>query len=293
MKKIIYWLSAPYYFNPSTKFKLKVSFAFGLFVFLFLYIFRPFYLSQFQIIILEYTLGIGSITFLGIFSLLFFPPFIFKEYFNEDNWTVGRNIFLILFGVLFIGTFLWYFGEMYKEPYELRKLSLLEYLTYTLLVTILPLFFFLFINEKNVREKRQKRIQNIKDFQKKKLLEKNKILIEKIKIYSDNKKENLSFNIKNMVYITSQGNYASFFLKNEKEEYLKEKILRVTLTRIEEQLKEYPSIIRCHKSYIINTNFIIDISGNARGYLLKSDIIPIDIPVSRKFSKQSLQSLLH
>lgn len=292
MKKIISWLSAPYYFNPSTKFKLKISFAFGLFVFLFLYVFRPFYLSQFQIIILEYTIGIGLVTFLGAFFILLLPPFIFKNYFNEDNWTVGRNLFLILIAVLFVGSLLWYFGEMYKEPYGLRKISLIEYLYYSLLVASLPVIFFLFFNEKNVREKRQKRIENIKELQKKKILEESKILKEEIKIYSDNKKENLTFNIKNLVYITSQGNYASFYLQKGKENYLKEKILRVTLTKIEEQLKEYPNIIRCHKSYIINANFIMDISGNARGYLLKSDMIPIDIPVSRKFSKQSLQILL-
>jgi len=69
-------------------------------------------------------------------------------------------------------------------------------------------------------------------------------------------------------------------------------ILRVTLTKIDEELQDYTSIIRCHKSYIINVNFITDISGNARGYLLKSDVIPFDIPVSRNFSKQSLKGLL-
>lgn len=291
MKNIFSWLSTPYYFNPSTKFKLKVSFSFGLFVFLFLYIFRPFYLSQFQIIILEYTIGIGLISFLGTFILLFIPPFLFKNYFNEDNWTLGRNIFLIVFGILFIGTFLWYFGEMYKEPYNLRKLSLLEYLTYTFLVTSLPVLFFIFNDERRIREKRQKRVDDIKNYKEQKIIEQNQKLEEKIIIYSDNKKEHLTFNINDLVYITSQGNYASFFIKKGGKE-LKEKILRVTLTKIAEKLNDYPNVIRCHKSYIVNTKFIVDISGNARGYLLKSDFISFDIPVSRKFSKQSLQSLL-
>lgn len=293
MKNILKWLSKPYFFNPSKKFKLKVSFYHGLFVFLFLYIFRPFYLSLFDIIILEYTLGIGIIAFFATFIILYFPPLIFKKYFNEDNWTIGKNLFLMAIGITFIGVLLWYFSEMYKEPYNLKKITLLQFLFYTFLVSLIPLTFFIFINEKNVREKREKRIQNIKNFKKKKILEKNKTLKDEIKIYSDNNKEYLKFKIKNLVYITSQGNYASFYLKNEKEDYLIEKILRVTLTKIDVALEDYQNIIRCHKSYIINTKFIIDISGNARGYLLKSNIISIDIPVSRKFSKQSLQSLLH
>ena len=68
--------------------------------------------------------------------------------------------------------------------------------------------------------------------------------------------------------------------------------MRVTLTKIEKELQDYNKIIRCHKSYIVNVNFINNINGNARGYLLKSDEIPFNIPVSRSFSKQSLKSLL-
>jgi hypothetical protein len=293
MKRIASWLKTPYYFNPSSRFKLKISFFFGLFVFLFLYIFRPFYLSQFTVIILEYTIGIGSIAFLGTFFMIFVPPLIFKDYFNEDKWTVGRNLFLILIGVIFIGSFLWYFGEMYKEPYHLRKLSLLEYLTYTLLVSSLPLTFFVFSDERKTRYKRQKRIDHIRNLKEQKKIEKNQKLEEKIIFYSENKRENLTITVKNLVYVTSQGNYASFFIRNEEKNGLKEKILRVTLTKIEEELKDYPNIVRCHKSYIVNTKFIIDISGNARGYLLKSNLIYFNIPVSRSFSKQSLQSLLN
>jgi DNA-binding LytR/AlgR family response regulator len=193
-------------------------------------------------------------------------------------------------GITFIGIILWYFGEMYKEPYHLKKLSLLQFLSYTFLVSLIPLTFFIFINEKNVREKREKRVFEIKEINRKKEINISKKLTKEISINSDNGKENITFHIDNLVYITSQGNYASFFLKNESD--LKEKILRVTLTKIATELKEYSYIIRCHKSYIVNINIINDISGNARGYLLKSDFIPIDIPVSRSFSRESLQKLI-
>jgi hypothetical protein len=291
MKKIISWLSTPYFFNPSKKFKLKVSFYHGLFIFLFLYIFKPFYLAQFEIIILEYTIGIGTIAFLATFMILYFPPLIFKEYFNEDNWTIGRNLFLMAIAITFIGILLWYFGEMYKEPYNLKKLSLLQFLFYTFLVSLIPLTFFIFINERNVRERREKKVSEIKEIKRKKEINISKKLTKEITIKSENGKEKISFNIDDLVYITSQGNYASFFLKDDKD--LQEKILRVTLIKIVNELEEYSNIIKCHKSYIVNINFIDDISGNARGYLLKSKFISFNIPVSRKFSKQSLQSLLN
>ncbi len=291
MKNIINWLQKPYYFNPKPAYKLKVSIYHGLFIFLFLYIFRPFYLHEFDEIILPYTLGIGITAFVATFLILYIPALIFKDYFSEDKWTIGRNLLLMFVGVTFIGVALWYFGEIYKEPYNLRKINLLQFLSYTFLVSLIPLTFFVFINEKNIRLKREQKVKDIKEIKRVQEINNTKKLDKEISITSDNGKEKINFHIDHLVYVTSQGNYASFFIK--KEDKLKEKILRVTLLKIISELENYPNIIRCHKSYIVNTNFINDISGNARGYLLKSEIIDISIPVSRSFSKQSLLRLLN
>ncbi len=292
MKNIISWLKTPYYFNPSIAFKLKTSFLFGLFTFVFLYIFKPFTLASLKVILFEYTLGIGIITFLGSFFALYVPPLFFKDFFDEDKWTIGRNIIFTIVTIFFLGSILWYFGDVYKREKGITNISYLDFLLYTFLVGTIPVFLVIFTNEKNVREKREKRASEILTQKKKRVLEKEKTLKKEIKIYSDNQKEYLTINIKNLVYITSQGNYASFFIKKD-ENGLSEKILRVTLAKIDKLLDNYPNIIRCHKSYIINSNFILDIKGNARGYLLKSQFVAFYIPVSRSFSKQSLQGLLN
>jgi hypothetical protein len=290
MNPFFNWLSTPYYFNPSIKFKFKASLIHGVFIFFFLNVFKPFSLYEFEIIIFEYTLGISIISFLGTFFTLYIPALIFKKYFNENNWTIGKNLLLIIVAIAFIGVVLWCFEEIYKEQYNLRKLGILEFIYNTFLVSLIPLTFFIFINEKSVRERREKKVLEIKEIKRKKKISNSKKLSREVRIISDNGKESITFYIDKLVYITSQGNYASFFLKNNGN--LKEKILRITLTKIATELKDYSNIIRCHKSYLVNINEINDISGNARGYLLKLDFIPVDIPVSRKFSKQSIQSLL-
>jgi len=99
MKSIFSWLSTPYYFNPSIKFKLKVSFCFGFFVFIFLNIFKPFNINTLVNLILEYTIFLGVSTTFGVFFMLYIPPLFFKNYFDEDKWTVGRNLFVILIGL--------------------------------------------------------------------------------------------------------------------------------------------------------------------------------------------------
>lgn len=292
MKKFVSWLYTPYFFNPSTKFKLKVSLLFGLFVFGFLFLFKPFTLSTFVGFLLEYTAIIGVFTFFGSFFMLYIPPLIFKNYFKEDNWNIGRNIFFIFISILLVGTLLWYFAGGYKETKGVKNITLPAYLFYSVLVGTIPTFFSIYVNEKVTRVKREKRAQEISSYKKNKLLvAKKKKLKQTIKIYSENKKEHLLLNINELVYITSQGNYASFFLKSQSN-HLKEEILRATLTKIDLQLEKYPNVIRCHKSYIVNSNYVDDVIGNARGYLLNSSLIPFKIPVSRGFSKKSLKSLL-
>ncbi|WP_439130833.1 LytR/AlgR family response regulator transcription factor [Polaribacter sp.] len=290
-KKVLAWFNTPYYFNPSLSFKFKTSVIFGFSVFIFLYVFKPFSLSLFGNYFLQYTAAIGIFTFLGSFFMLSIPPLIFPDFFNEDKWTIGKNTLYLFLATFLIGYLLWYASNLYKDGKELPVVGLPLFLTYTFLVGTIPIFFSVYLNERNLRRNRVKKIEEIKLFRTKKEIEYKKALKNDITIYSDNKKEKLHFNINDLVYATSQGNYVSFFLKDEKK-HLKEKILRVTLSKIDKELEPYSKIIRCHKSYIINTIFVNDISGNARGYLLKSDIISFDIPVSRSFSKQSLMSFL-
>ena len=147
MKSIFSWLSTPYYFNPSIKFKLKVSFCFGFFVFIFLYIFKPFNINTLVNLILEYTIFLGVSTTFGVFFMLYIPPLFFKNYFDEDKWTVGRNLFVILIGLFLNGSFLWFFSNLFKNSFGIESLKYFNFLFYTFLVGTIPLLFFVFINE--------------------------------------------------------------------------------------------------------------------------------------------------
>ena len=280
-------MNKPYYFNPSIKFKSKVSLVFGFF-FSFLYIFEPFTLSTFKEYLFDYTLGIGLVTFVGTLIVLIIPPILFKNYFNENKWTIGRNLIYIGLCIIFIGTILWFFGQFFKQETTIKHINYFTFIYYTFLVSALPLIIFISFNEKNIRQKREETAKEINDFKNAKL-EVN-LPLKIVIISSENNKESFSIEVEKLVYITSEGNYASFFIIENNE--LKEKILRVTLIKIESFLKDYDFIIRCHKSYIVNTKYVNKVTGNARGYLLKCNILDFYIPVSRKFSKKSLLTLV-
>lgn len=155
-------------------------------------------------------------------------------------------------------------------------------------VGIFPLVLFYIVDEKISRKRREKVVAKIKS-------EKNNFSIitsenTTLILTSKNKKEKLTLLLSELVYITSEGNYTCIYTKTNNG--LKESILRNRLTNIYKDLELYSSLIRCHKSYIINTKYINDIQGNARGYILKSNDIPFDIPVSRNFPKLLLNYLI-
>jgi len=100
--------------------------------------------------------------------------------------------------------------------------------------------------------------------------------------------ENLDINLRQLVFIEAQENYSRIvWLEGDKP---CEKILRITLKNIEDQIVD-SRIIRCHRSYIINSNFQFTILGNSNGYHLSSKYFKETIPISRSKGKDIVSKL--
>ena len=284
---ILNWLKKPYFFINSSKHNILLSFGVGCFIFLFLYIFQPYSISNTLNNKLLYTAGFGFITFVLKSFFFTIPPLIFKEYFRDENWTVGRHIMLLILLVSSI-TFCNYFYNLFVQNTDNMDLLSLEiFFLYTFSVSIFPIIIFIFISEKLHRVFREKNSKKIMKFKVSTPVEKNN---EDVNILADNNKENISFNTANLVYITSNSNYASLFINTNNG--VEEHILRSTLSKIYKNLENNKNIIRCHKSYIINAKNMDSISGNARGYFLESKLLTNQIPVSRSFKKEDLNNLI-
>ncbi len=279
------WFFKPYPFVTTTKQKLLMSLVFGKIVFLFLYIFKPFGISNLENNLVSYTLGFGLITFIITLFNLFIFPFIFPKFFNPNKWIIGKMTLFFLGTTLMISIANWYYNLSIARPINQIDNTFLYYVLVTLLVGFFPLIFYIYISERN-RSKQYvlvaKKLSNTNDD----FLKED----ENITLISATKKDSFSFVINDLVYISSEGNYASiFYLKNNE---LKEQLIRISLSKLENQLQDYASIVRCHKSYIVNTHQVLQIDGNARGYFLKLDKIDFSIPVSRSFPKEFLYTLV-
>lgn len=282
------WLKKPYFFISSVKFNLTLSFLFGLFIYGFLSIFKPFGMYSLNNHPILYPLGFGIITsFLMILAFICIP-LLFEKTFSVHNWTVGKNIIFLFSLILTIATVNWiYNSNVQIVSKESHLISFLEMISFTFSLSFFPIFFYMYLSEKFYSKKRTKASDDITV---KKTPKKQFKSEKEITVFGNNKDEKVSFFLEDLIYISSQGNYASFFLNTNNK--IKEHVLRNTLSDIEKFLKGNKNIVRCHKSYIINTKYIESISGNSRGYFLNTTTMPQQIPVSRKFSKEELEKLI-
>ncbi|WP_166386086.1 LytR/AlgR family response regulator transcription factor [Polaribacter sp. 11A2H] len=287
---IINWFKKPYFFINSVKYNIVLSLGVGYFIFLFLFLFQPYTISSSLNNKLLYTAGFGLITFLLKAFFFTVPPYFFKDFFKDENWTVGKQIMLLIALVSSI-TFSNYFYNLFIQNTDNMDLvSLKSFFLYTFSVSIFPIIIFIFISEKLhrfSRIKNSKKIMGLKVTIPVSVETNNK----EIKILANNNKENVTFNTDNLIYISSNSNYASFFINSKNG--VQEHILRNTLSNINKKLEGNKYIIRCHKSFIVNTKHMNAISGNARGYFLESELLTKQIPISRSFKKEELKNLIH
>ena len=283
------WLNKPYYSPINSTYNLIISSAFGLIVTIFLIVFQPFNIHLLGKNVVLFCLGYGLISVLTIVFVLNFLPLIFKNYFEPDTRTILKQLILLNITVLVAASIAYPYNTFVRKSInQVYIAGYFEIVSQAYAVGFFPIIFWLYFDEyeiRRIRKKNSNRINESKGFNKSIANEE-----EIISLTSEKSNNTIDFDINKLVYISSEGNYASFFIDDNKG--LKEVIFRITLSKIEEELNTYKHIVRCHKSYIINTKYISEYSGNARGYLIKTDKTNFDIPVSRRFTKKDLESFL-
>ncbi|WP_408029056.1 LytTR family transcriptional regulator DNA-binding domain-containing protein [Tenacibaculum xiamenense] len=106
--------------------------------------------------------------------------------------------------------------------------------------------------------------------------------LNSITFIGKNKNEHLSLRAKNLLYIKSLGHYIEIVYKNEFNAKIDSKTLRLSMNETEQLVELYPYIIRCHKSYFVNTIHVKNIISNASKYQAVVKHIAILIPISKE-----------
>ena len=271
---IIKFLNQPYPEHSGVNDILKSSFYAGLIVFLFLAIFQPFDLDSTGPHAKKYAFYFGIITFLSCLIYELIISYILKIERNKPSWTFWKWFVLVIIMILFIAIANYIFVIfIFSRQFNFYEFYLM--LQSTIAVGIFPTFILgsITINRRN-------KINN--DIASKIEYDHLKSVKEKlVSLPIKNSNKTLDLNVSKIIYLESMQNYVMVYFLDENDLIIKE-IHRNTLTAIEAILQDY-NIKRCHRSFLVNSSMIKEISGNAQGLKLIMKYGENIVPVSRKF----------
>jgi len=269
-------LREPYPSKEVTNENIISSIVTGAFIFLFLKFFQPFGINNWQYPKKDLYLFIyGLIATLTMLFNFFIIKKIYTKWFEEEGYTVGKHIIWSIYMIFSISIFNYIFS-LSIGLMSIDVISVWNMFFITFLVGVFPTVFFTLTDYLYQLKK-----YDTKTFITKKNINFGESSINQIVLKAENGKDFFSTNSEQLLYIESSDNYATIVYINDNKIF--KKLLRSSLNKLDEQISS-TKIIRCHRSYIVNLNAIIKITGNAQGYKLFFHVLESPIPVARKFT---------
>jgi LytTr DNA-binding domain len=263
----------PYSRIETPREKLVFILVFGLFIFLFLFIFKPFGMAQlknsYQFFV---SLGFGLVTMfmLSIFKYLL-EPLVIKK-----NWTLGRSLLWGLLIASSIGVANYFYVSIIFSQIFIFKYFLFAIWS-AILVGIIPATIGYIVSFNRLYRAALKDASIPLD---------DVFWESEVTITGGNPKNEFKFNPRSIVYLCSNDNYITVF--TIKGETLARTHLRGTLKAAESELRKNTSFFRCHKCYIVNSEYADHVSGNNQNMKIRLKTQGLEIPVSRSKTAAAL-----
>jgi hypothetical protein len=301
----------PFSFQPLRRIKQLPLIAIGVFTFFIL--FKPFGLSNDP----EYIQFSAFITFSGTITGLFTTvliPYLFSGYFKESKWTVKRNLVWHTWDFFIFATFMFSAFNIYSIYHygNYRNFTFNIYLRWVYLNLIfgLPLSIIINLSNQYYLLKKHFKIANIISNTIETTIKENKqtCLIDNLDVQSNlikqkydskelinqhasinlldievDKFKKVQLEVDNLIYVEALGNYINIMYEcNGFKKYT----IRETINNIEKKTSNSKMIYKSHRSYLVNLNYISNVTGDAQGLKIHIKDIDTAIPVSRNKIKE-------
>ncbi len=261
------FLDKPYPFDNALRDFLRIGFGIALGLFLFILFFQPFELDNADVNNYILTIaGLSGITFLLIGFLQIILPWSFPKRLNKKNWDLKREIIVQLL-LWVLNSVAWAFYTAFVADVKFSMYLAVK----IVILSLAPPVIILFIKE--VRSLRMQ-VHGLKVQHREKRQ-------EHIELVSENRSEKLALASGELILVKSADNYVEI-------QYLAggtvtKKLLRATFKSIEDQLRPFSQMIRCHRTYIINMDHVMKLYREYGRIYLKMNEIEEDITVSRQY----------
>ncbi|MEI6347897.1 MAG: LytTR family DNA-binding domain-containing protein [Bacteroidota bacterium] len=270
------FLKRSYPFNDDLKHNTKTIFIISIAVFVFLVLFQPLGLNQLSFEDKAISLaGIVIVTFVSLSINLLLVPSLFSKFLNSDGWVIWKEV---LWNVWILFTI----SAGYVGYYKLLGLALFDVGVGTVvkipLLGIVPITFLISANQARLRKFYKKNALSLNQ----RIEEKHSLPNITVVFESEYQKDSLTVKITQLLNVSSAGNYIEVFWLDD-ENVLKKQMVRTSLLKAEKLLAKYAFIFKCHRSHLININFIDKVEGNYQGYrvFMHNSVLPI--PISRNY----------
>lgn len=273
------FLNKPYPFNDDLKYNSKLIFFISIGVLGFLYLFQPLDVSLMNDKEKLYVvLGLAAITFLSLSLNLLIMPSLFPGIFIKRIWNIKKEILwnLWILTTITVGYYIYYkFLGIFDIDFKM-VLGLI-------VIAIIPITGLIIVNRNRMLRSNLKLAERIN-----KKLEENRSIEDKLVHFkSEYAKDNLSIKVSLLVLIRAANNYIEVFWKEGNR--IKNQMIRTSLKSAEDLLKEHNFIFKCHRSYMVNINYIDKIEGSIQGYRIYFENVDFSVPVSKNFAHKLKQ----
>lgn len=277
-------LNQPFPDKADFKQSLLNIFWVGIFIFVFLFLIRPFGIDGSWANLTTASLGFGAVTVVFGWIFEFVSRFVLKIETHGPKWTLGKWMFYSIILVVWIALGNYLFINFLSGWNAVGHFNFIRMIGYTSLIGIFPVALSGLIVQMRAEKENEKDAQSIDN----KLQSPHSSGAKQIRITDSSGKE-LLLNSDNIRYAEAMQNYVTvWFLENDN---LRKEVLRATVSSIEDQLADC-SVVRCHRSYLVNIDAVEKVSGNAQGLRLKlSGIVQDEVPVSRSYISKIRESL--
>jgi hypothetical protein len=200
---------------------------------------------------------------------------------NKAKWTFAKELLAIVILLFAMGVVIYFAAFILEEPANRWNFpTFFDSVKNAFLIGIIPFLFFTALNYLYWISPEEKYTASSDSG--------SASAVEKlIQISSQLKKESLSFYPGQLIYAESDSNYVNFYLISSDK--VQKKVIRNSITDVEQQLSHIPYLVRTHRAFIVNLKKIKSKKGNSLGYRLRLQGTDAEIPVSRNNTRHFSQ----
>lgn len=273
LKRIRQFLNRPYpYYFEGRVFWILVLLI-GSMAIVFEFVFKPFHVNPNEHRLPHFLITVVH-TFVAL-SILIAASFILKwARIRSESWTVGKDILLLGTILLAIGIGQFLIRDLiYNNPNNWSMGYLLEEIRNTFLIGMLFVLILVPINQNRQYHRNSSRASGLQNHTVK------AINLPTLSIQTQLKQDDFDLDPSTLLFAKAERNYVEFHLLKDGQKY--NVLKRMSLRSLEQQLQSISHIVKTHRSYLVNLQFLESVSGNAQGYLLNMRHLDVPILVSR------------